>query len=279
MKIIDCITFFDELDILEWRLHELDAVVDHFVIVESRETHGSENVKPLNLRDNWSRFEKFHDKISCFMLSHLFPSYTGSQSGWARENFQRECIATALRNGTKLSDTDIVIISDCDEIPRARVIANNIDRIQSGPHQLCMDFFYYNVNSYMKQWARSTVSTYGALLTEGGPQRMRDAAGGNGAGMGGKYPHLADAGWHFSYFGDVKRMRNKTACFAHSEDAPQKEFLRRTDEQIACDVYNKVNIFGDASMSIRERRSSEDPRLPAYFLENRERFKQYTDGR
>jgi hypothetical protein len=37
-QIIDCFTFFNELDMLEFRLTELDPYVDKFVIIESTKT-------------------------------------------------------------------------------------------------------------------------------------------------------------------------------------------------------------------------------------------------
>lgn len=39
MAIYDCFTFFNEIELLEWRLKLLDEVVDYFVIVESNMTH------------------------------------------------------------------------------------------------------------------------------------------------------------------------------------------------------------------------------------------------
>ena len=44
--IIDTILFYNELDMLEFRLMELDSVVDKFVIVEATKTF-SGNKKPL----------------------------------------------------------------------------------------------------------------------------------------------------------------------------------------------------------------------------------------
>ena len=38
MKIIDCFIFYNEVDILEYRLKTLNEVVDYFIIVESRQT-------------------------------------------------------------------------------------------------------------------------------------------------------------------------------------------------------------------------------------------------
>ena len=39
MKVIDCFTFFNELNMLELRLEELHKTVDLFVLVEATKTH------------------------------------------------------------------------------------------------------------------------------------------------------------------------------------------------------------------------------------------------
>ena len=45
IKIIDCFIFYNELDLLEYRLNILNDVVDYFVIVESTHTFvGKEKV-------------------------------------------------------------------------------------------------------------------------------------------------------------------------------------------------------------------------------------------
>ncbi|MGH2552631.1 MAG: hypothetical protein ACRDEB_02875, partial [Chitinophagaceae bacterium] len=62
MKIIDCFTFFNELDLLEFRLKLLDEQVDHFVIAESNLTH-SGHPKPFYFEENKSRFGPWENKI------------------------------------------------------------------------------------------------------------------------------------------------------------------------------------------------------------------------
>ena len=39
MKIIDCFIFYNELDLLFYRLSVLNNVVDYFVLVEATKTH------------------------------------------------------------------------------------------------------------------------------------------------------------------------------------------------------------------------------------------------
>ena len=46
--IYDCFCFFNELDLLEIRLNELNPVVDKFVLVEATMTHNGDK-KPLSL--------------------------------------------------------------------------------------------------------------------------------------------------------------------------------------------------------------------------------------
>ena len=44
-KVYDCITFFNEIDLLKLRLNILDNVVDYFVICESEYDHRGKKKK------------------------------------------------------------------------------------------------------------------------------------------------------------------------------------------------------------------------------------------
>ena len=60
--IYDFIIFSKEFDTLEIRLFELYDYVTLFFIAESAQTFTGQD-KPLYLKENWSRFAKYHDKI------------------------------------------------------------------------------------------------------------------------------------------------------------------------------------------------------------------------
>jgi beta-1,4-mannosyl-glycoprotein beta-1,4-N-acetylglucosaminyltransferase len=62
LPIYDFFLFDGEFDILEIRLYELYKYVTFFLIAESRETLTGKE-KPLYLKENWSKFAKYHDKI------------------------------------------------------------------------------------------------------------------------------------------------------------------------------------------------------------------------
>ncbi len=62
MKIYDCFTFFNELDLLEIRLEELYPYVDYFVLVEANKTFSGKE-KRFYFEKNKEKFEKWLNKI------------------------------------------------------------------------------------------------------------------------------------------------------------------------------------------------------------------------
>ncbi len=96
------------------RLEELDEVVDHFVLVESAETQRGDP-KPLYFNENRGLFEKHLSKIIHVIVDERHPE----MDLWGRENFQRNCIARGLQH---CDPSDLIIISDLDEIPRPGLI-------------------------------------------------------------------------------------------------------------------------------------------------------------
>ena len=60
---IDCFIFFNELDLLEIRLHELDGVVDEFMLIEGTRTHQNKP-KPLFFEEAKDKFSDFLPKIN-----------------------------------------------------------------------------------------------------------------------------------------------------------------------------------------------------------------------
>jgi len=105
--IIDCFPFFNELDVLEVRLHELAPYVDHFVLAECSQTHTG-NPKPLFFEENKERFKEF--KITHIVI----PPMEGN--AWEREAFGRKY----LLENIKADHEDILLISDVDEIPNLK---------------------------------------------------------------------------------------------------------------------------------------------------------------
>ena len=60
--IYDCFTFFNELDLLDIRLHELASTVDVFVLAEAPLTFQGQP-KPLVFQEHRNRYRTYLDKI------------------------------------------------------------------------------------------------------------------------------------------------------------------------------------------------------------------------
>lgn len=261
MKVYDCFTFFNELDLLEIRLHELYNVVDWFVIAEANMSH-SGNPKEYVLESNWERFSQFHNKIRYLKIDD-FPKTNNS---WVREKFQRDSI---LRGLTDLNPDDLVIVSDLDEIPRAEIVeAIKEDENKYERYVLQVPLFRYKFN-FLK-WYQPVINnqmivTRGHVFTN--PERERD------------YTHawlppapdvvyLPHAGWHFSYLGDDKNAVHKIQNFAHTEQ----------------NIPEIVNTFSIARM-IKEKCGPNpndiekfeyvvlDDYFPRHVVENQEKYK------
>jgi beta-1,4-mannosyl-glycoprotein beta-1,4-N-acetylglucosaminyltransferase len=266
--LIDAILFTDELDILEIRLNELNPVVDKFVIVEALECHGSNKRRESCLDKNWGRFTQFKDKIDYTLLHHLEPEYTDGKSGWARENLHRRALEIPVSQ-VSVSPDDIVIVSDADEIPRARAIKGYLQEKPPGVALLQLDHYFYNVNCYGGKWMRSSIGSLKDYQEMGGFQAPRGHLGDVIERM---VMCIGNAGWHFSSFFDVPRLREKLTNFAHSFE--MRRLLDLSDEEITALIRQRKNIFTGKDLA---RRATRNPQLPVYFLENLERFAKFTE--
>jgi beta-1,4-mannosyl-glycoprotein beta-1,4-N-acetylglucosaminyltransferase len=111
MKIYDCFTFFNELDLLEMRLNILNNYVDYFVLVEATKTF-SGKPKELYYLKNKEKFNKFSHKIIHITVDDM-PEIKDNNR-WELESFQRNAI---IRGLTNCQSDDVILISDIDEIP------------------------------------------------------------------------------------------------------------------------------------------------------------------
>jgi beta-1,4-mannosyl-glycoprotein beta-1,4-N-acetylglucosaminyltransferase len=246
VKIIDCFTFFNELDLLEFRLKLLDKYVDHFVIAESTLTH-SGKPKSFYFEENKKRFEPWLHKITCLKLNQSVEgldlskqevSYNPQSAAWKLENEHRNALAVA---GNLAGDEDRVILSDLDEIPDP-LLLRKID-LQYGPVVLSMLFHYYFFNCQNagagKWWHGSIVCT-GKQFRQTTPQQLRDNRD--------VYKSIPKSGWHFSYLGGVEKIKYKILSFAHTE-YNKEDFLN--DENIIRAMEEGRDIFNRPGMKYR----------------------------
>jgi beta-1,4-mannosyl-glycoprotein beta-1,4-N-acetylglucosaminyltransferase len=213
-KIIDCFIFYNELDMLTYRLNILNDVVDYFVIVEATHTFVGKE-KPLFYQENKHLFEKNNHKIIHVIVDdfpHKYPNIDfEKKEQWNNEKFQRNCISRGI-DKLNLSNNDIIIVSDVDEIPRIEILENIkcnkiiINEVKA----LQMDFYYYNLHSKLDHYTDVVrllpYNLYKNINMTIDELRFK------------YHKHfINNAGWHLSYFGDEKFIKNKIENFAHQE--------------------------------------------------------------
>lgn len=253
-KIIDCSIFFNELDLLRLRIRILDEYVDHFVVVEARQTFTGLPKKCIldtksahDIASNPKVTIKIIDLPCC------------CDSPWARENYQRESIYGTAQTLATHSE-DIILLSDVDEIPSPNAIRRAIQEIQSSSNKLLAVFeqrlFYFRLNYelvYSKKlpWLGTTAIKAGHKVST---SSMR-VTGRNLRGR--KHRHLLDrsllrkriphGGWHFSYLGNDSFLAKKFQSFSHQETKIQKA----QPSSIHNLIKNRSSLFpGEASHEI-----------------------------
>jgi len=267
--VIDAFIFFNELDLLELRLGQLDEVVDKFVFVEANSTFTGQS-KPYYFTDNRARFAQWDHKI-------LFSPISLSQGdGWSRERQSRELLGGII-NGLNLDPNYTLSFSDLDEIPNPDTLKAYTPDL--GLRNLKQYTYYYNFNRLMdygnRSWSRARIGTVSDIARRGG---MQDFRGGIGD-MDPNFPSLENGGWHGSYFGSLDRIRHKVNSFSHNDMAPVLDKLSNGD--LATRVANGKDLFGREGISTGswvDTNVVSDHRLPPYFLANRDHFKMFTES-
>ncbi len=223
MRVIDSFIFYNELELLSFRLAQLDEFVDYFIIVESSHTFVG-NQKDLFFEKNKSKYKQYLDKI-IYVVVEDSPN---TSCAWDNEMHQRKCISRGIEK-LDLDDQDIIIVSDLDEI----VDPDLLEKIKSKKiiidkiYRLCMDLYFTDLNHKLNyHWKSANILNYKLYNTlESGQQLRTPGWKGNPRHKDSNpdFPVLAHrAGWHFSYFGTDKYILSKLSNFSHQERKVQQ---------------------------------------------------------
>ena len=206
MKIYDCFTFLNELELLELRLMTTDKIADYFVIVEANQTH-SGKPKEYIFEQNKDRFTKFLHKIRYIKI--VLPTSDPRQS-WRNENFQRNEI---MRGVDDALPDDYIMISDLDEIPNPEGVLDAINNKKWEQFILEQKLCYYYVNNVAGQNWHGTVVTKRKNIKS--PQHCREHDRRNPPRV------VLEGGWHYSYLGNVDKIKEKMDSYAEHTEVVQ----------------------------------------------------------
>ncbi len=272
--VIDCIPFFNELDILKLRLHILDPLVDRFVIEEATHTF-SGLPKDLCFEKNREMFEEFLPKITYLVVDNS-PKEISTHE---RDKFQKNALAKAL---TDASDEDVLILSDVDEIPNPAVLQELVKRFDPDKiYHLAQRNFYCYLN--MEEVSGNLLSITGEFpgverrmwlgtkvfakknIPESGIIDLREISPEDPRSV-----RIADGGWHFGYMGschetDVsRRVGTKVVAAAHQEYNTEDVLAEVKDRLILGeDIFGRNAVFQWAVV---------DESYPQYLLEHKSEY-------
>ena len=272
--VIDCIPFFNELDILKLRLHILDPLVDRFVIEEATHTF-SGLPKDLCFEKNREMFEEFLPKITYLVVDNS-PKEISTHE---RDKFQKNALAKAL---TDASDEDVLILSDVDEIPNPAVLQELVKRFDPDKiYHLAQRNFYCYLN--MEEISGNLLSITGEFpgverrmwlgtkvcakknIPESGIIDLREISPEDPRSV-----RVADGGWHFGYMGschetDVsRRVGTKVVAAAHQEYNTEDVLAEVKDRLILGeDIFGRNAVFQWAVV---------DESYPQYLLEHKSEY-------
>jgi len=262
MKIYDCLTYFNEDLILDLRFNILYEHVDYFIIIEGNKTHsGIPKKKNFKLQ----KFLKFKKKIRYF-----FVEMPNNMSSWQLENFQRNQIIRGLKYAKK---EDIILISDCDEIPDIRYTLRNIkDNKVFAFEQKCFYFKLNLINPTSNPWYGTKLVKYN-YLKKTTPQKIRSY-------KVKQYPFwrldkpknveiIKNGGWHFSFLNTVSKIQLKIKSYAHIEYNRNKFLNKKNLEK---KIKNYKDIFNN---KVNLKKVLIDSTYPHYIIKNKKKLKKW----
>ncbi len=264
-KFIDCITFFDNNFMFDFRYNVMKEYVDFFVICESLYDHRN-NEKGLNF-DLEKKYTQ-NPKILHIVLEEPFPQNTNA---WQNQSIQRDHIIKKLNFA---NDDDFIFFSDPDEIPNPEVLKNFDLKKKYGI--FLQKFFNYKFNifnPYESPWEGTKVCKKKDLKSI---DFMREKVRKKNL----KYRFyrfdkekniqiFENAGWHFNNIMSPEMISKKLKTFAHNEYSLE-EFS--SVEIIRNKINKKVDLFNrNEKYEIVEI----DRSFPKYLLDNLLKFKDH----
>jgi hypothetical protein len=201
-----------EVDVMNIRFAELREVITEFIVIEGMTTFTG--------RSKTLRFER-DAKINGWDLSnvryHPFnpPLLSPETSPWDIERAQRNHVVNVIDH---LRDSDLILISDADEIPTASSIRTCLSSDNENLWGFEMFTSYFRLNYVMvepKVLAKSiwTIGVNQKALKIWTADQLRHGIRSRDI----PSEIVQDGGWHFSYLMDNAGIRKKLASFSHQE--------------------------------------------------------------
>ena len=273
--IYDCFAFFNELDLLEIRLNELNPVVDKFVLVEATKTF-QKQPKPLYFEENKSRFKDFEDKIIHVVVDEYPNFFTRFRvpTPMDYDNHQKNQIILGLKDA---NPNDVIIYSDLDEIPQA----DKITQYKNHPgikvfQQIFCSYFINCISTHgpvypselnkdgVHYWRGSVMANFSEFKDTKSFRKLRGIQADN-------IIQIEDGGWHFSFLGSSEKILHKLKSWTHTKDKGTKDHIDKLqDKNILENIVSQgKDLFG---RDYRYEFVKLDNTFPEYIIKNKNKY-------
>ena len=264
-KKIDCITFFDNNFMFDFRYNVMKNYVDKFVICESLYDHRN-NKKGINFDPEKKYIND--PQILHIVVEKPFPKNTNA---WQNQAIQRDYIIKKLNFA---EDNDFIFFSDPDEILNPEVLKNFDLKKKYGIFLQRFFNYKFNIfNPYESPWEGTKVCKKKNLKSI---DFMREKV--RKKNLRYKFYRFdkekniqifENAGWHFNNVMSPEKISKKLKTFAHNEFSSE-EFS--SVDTIRNKINAKVDLF---NRNEKYEVVRIDEGFPKYLLDNLLKFKDY----
>ncbi|KAA8533213.1 hypothetical protein F0562_033254 [Nyssa sinensis] len=265
-RVYDAVLFSNELDLLTIRWKELYPYVTEFVLLESNSTFTG-LPKPLDFASNRHRFKFVEPRLTYGKIAGRFRK---GENPFVEEAYQRLALDYLLKQAG-ISDDDLLIMSDVDEIPSRHTInlLRWCDEIPSILHLRLKNYLYsFEFHVDNNSW-RASVHRYQSGKTRYAHYRQSDII-------------LADSGWHCSFcFRRIEEFIFKMKAYSHFDRVRFSHYLNpKRVQKVICKGADLFDMLPE-EYTFKEIIGKMGPiphsysavHLPSYLLENADKYK------
>ncbi|KAK9090311.1 hypothetical protein Sjap_023488 [Stephania japonica] len=265
-RVFDAVLFSNEIDILTLRWKELYPYVTQFVLLESNSTFTG-LPKPLVFASHRDQFKFVEPRLTYGDIGGRFRK---GENPFVEEAFQRVALDQLLRIAG-ISEDDLLIMSDVDEIPSSHTInlLRWCDNIPPILHLRLKNYLYsFEFLLDDNSW-RASVHRYQPGKTRYAHFRQSDII-------------LSDSGWHCSFcFRYISEFIFKMKAYSHSDRVRFSHYLNpKRIQDVICkgadlfDMLPEEYTFKDIIGKLGPiPHSYSAVHLPAYLLNSADKYK------
>ena len=244
---------------LEFRLKYLNDFVDYHILVESTHTFSGKKKELFYHNNKDTLFKEYKHKII-----HVVVDKVPNTDTWENRRIQ---VNSSIKGFDQLqmSNNDIIIFTDLDEIPDKDTLRKLDKSILSEIHRLEQDWFYYNLEckAFVK-WSNATVMTYDTLKKyDLDFEKIRHST--HKTGILPPFPIIKNGGWHFSYFGGIETIIKKVCDSEEYQKYANDKYIAPKKLQRA--INNQTNFLCPKydSKQFRKVEIKDNEYLPEFF--------------